>query len=105
MSKCQVRVTSTGTNGVPLLKTLRLVGSFGIRDAKDLSDFLRDSTPCLLVAGVDRDVADHICALLCEAGADVAIEESSIDVPMLLCPRANRRYRWSWFSGPTAVEG
>jgi ribosomal protein L7/L12 len=103
MERFQVKVTSPGTKVVALVKTLRLVADLGLGDAKHLSDFLRDSAPCLLVAGVDRKVADHAAELLREAGADVTVEESSIAVPMLLCPEANQRYRWSWLSGPTEV--
>jgi ribosomal protein L7/L12 len=103
MAKFQVKLMSPDTKVVPLVKTLRLVADLGLGDAKHLSDFLRSSAPCLLVAGVDREVADHAAGLLREAGAEVVVEESSIEVPMLLCPEANQRYRWSWLGGPTPV--
>ena len=103
MAKFQVKVASPGTKVVPLVKTLRLVADLGLGDAKHLSDYLRDNAPCVLVAGVDREVADHAAGLLCEAGADAAVEESSIEVPMLLCPEANQRYRWSWLGVRTPV--
>jgi ribosomal protein L7/L12 len=103
MPKFQVKVASPGTKVVPLVKTLRLVADLGLGDAKHLSDFLRHSAPCLLVAGVDREVADHAAAVLREAGAELVVEESSIEVPMLLCPEANQQYRWSWLVGPTPM--
>ncbi len=103
MSKFQVKMTSSGTQVLPLIKTLRLVADLGLGDAKHLSDFLRDASPCLLVAGVDREVADHAAGLLRAAGAEVVVEPSSLDVPMLLCPEANHRYRWTWLGGPTQV--
>ena len=99
MPKHQVKIVSTGTKVVPLVKSLRIVADLGLGDAKHLSDYLRDSTPCVLVAGVDRDVAEHAAGILREAGAEVVVEESSLDAPMLLCPEANQRYRWSWLSG------
>ena len=105
MSKFQVRVTDAGSKVVPLVKTLRLVADLGLGDAKHLSDYLRDHAPCVLVAGVDREVADHAAALLREAGAAVEVEGSATETPMLLCPEANERYRWSWLVGPTAVKG
>jgi ribosomal protein L7/L12 len=101
MRRFQLKVLSPGAKVVPMVKTLRLVADLGLGEAKHLSDFLRDHGPCLLVAGVDREVADHAAGLLREAGAEVIIEESSIEVPMLLCPEANQRYRWNWLSGPT----
>ena len=103
MPKFQVKVMSPGTKVVALVKTLRLVADLGLGDAKHLSDFFRDSAPCLLVAGVDREIADHAAGILREAGAEVVVEESSIEVPMLLCPEANQRYKWSWLGGPTPV--
>lgn len=75
----------------------------GLKDAKHLSDYLHDNALCVLVAGVDREVADHAAGLLPESGTEVVVEESSIEVPMLLCPEANQRYRWSWLGGPTPV--
>ena len=103
MPKFQVKVMSAGTKVVSLVKTLRLVADLGLGDAKHLSDHLRDNSPCLLVAGADREVADHAAGLLREAGAEVSVEESSIEVPMLLCPEANQRYRWTWLGGPTPM--
>jgi hypothetical protein len=104
MTRFQVRVTAAGSKVVRLVKTLRLVADLGLGDAKNLSDFLRDHAPCVLVAGVDREVADHAADLLREAGATVEVEPSAAEVPMLLCPEANQRYRWHWLSGPTPVE-
>ncbi len=104
MSKFQVHVTSAGAKVIPLVKTLRLVADLGLGEAKSLSDYLRDHAPCVLVAGVSREVADHAAGLLREAGAEVVIEESSLTAPMLLCPEADQRYRWNWFAGPTPMQ-
>lgn len=104
MPKFQVRVESLADKVVPLVKSLRLVADLGLRDAKELSDYLSTALPCLLVAGVERDVAEHVAELLKEAGASARVEESSIDDPMLLCPEANQRYRWSWLAGPTPLS-
>jgi len=101
MSKFQVHVTSAGSKVVPLVKTLRLIADLGLGEAKSLSDYLRDRAPCVLVAGVGREVADHAAGLLRAAGAEVVVEESSLTVPMLLCPEADQRYRWSWLGAPT----
>ncbi len=103
MPKFQVKVMSAGVKVVPLVKSLRLVADLGLGDAKHLSDYLRDHEPCTLVAGVDREVADHAASLLREAGAEIAVEDSSMDAPMLLCPEANQRYRWGWLFGPKPV--
>lgn len=104
MTKYQVRVHSLPSEVVPLVKSLRLVADLGLLDAKKLSDCLSVSLPCLLVAGVDQGVAEHISHLLQEAGASATVEESSLSKPMLLYPQANQRYQWHWFSGPTPIK-
>ena len=104
MQKHQVTVTAVPPNIVPLIKSLRLVANLGLKDAKNLADFLRGSLPCVLVAGIDPAVADHVVKLLQEAGAGVAAEQSPLSVPMLLCPQANQRHRWTWLGTRTTVD-
>jgi hypothetical protein len=100
MPMFQIKLLSCGTRGVPFIKSLRLVSDLGLGEAHHLWKYLGDSAPCVLVAGVNREIADHAAALLREAGAEVVVEESTIEAPMLLCPEANQRYRWSWLVGP-----
>ena len=106
MSKYQVTVTTVPDNIVSLVKSLRLVADLGLKDAKDVADFLRStgSDGCVLVAGVEQDVADHVAELFHQAGGNAEVQESSIVVPMLLCPKANKKYAWHWFGGPTPTK-
>lgn len=104
MTPEEVKVQSLPNNVVPLVKSLRLVADLGLLDAKELLECLATSMPCVLVAGIDHDVAEHIVSLLQEAGAAAVVEESSLSQPMLLCPEANQRYRWHWASGPTPIK-
>lgn len=101
MEKYQVKVTSTTARLISLIKSLRLIADLGLGDAKELADFLGDSTPCVLVAGIDREVADHVVELLQGSGVGSIVEKSSLETPMLLCPSANQKYVWHWLSGPT----
>lgn len=105
MTKYQVRVQSLPEKVVLLVKSLRLVADLGLRDAKELSDYLSSSLPCLLVVGIDYGVAEHIVSLLQEAGASAIVEESSLTQPLLLCPKANQRYQWHWLTGATFYSG
>jgi ribosomal protein L7/L12 len=93
MRKYQVRVQSVADEVVPLVGSLRLLADLGLGDTKELSDYLSMFPPCLLVAGVNQEVAEHVAQLLEQAGASASVEESSIDDPMLLCPEANDCYR------------
>jgi hypothetical protein len=103
MSKFQIRVMSIGSNETPLLKTIRLVADLGAFDAALVFTYLRDSAPCVLVAGVNSEVVGHAASLLRSAGAEVEVEVSSLDVPTVLRPQADRRYRWHWFQGPISI--
>lgn len=100
MSKFQVRVISAGSKMVPLVKTLQLVADLGLGEAKSLTDYIRENAPCILVAGVSRDVADHAVNLLREAGADAVVDDCRLVAPMILCPEADHQHRWSWVSTP-----
>lgn len=103
MSKFQVQVVSVSSKTVPLVKTLRLVADLGLAEANSLSDYLQQHTPCVLMSGINQEVADHVAKLLREVGANIRVETSSIETPMLLYPKANERYKWHWFYGPTPV--
>jgi ribosomal protein L7/L12 len=103
MAKYQVTVTAVSDQIVSLVKSLRLVGDLGLKDAKDIADYLSANLPCVLVAGIDQEVADHIAGLLRDAGTTARAEESPLTAPLLLCPGANHRYRWSWLGTRTEV--
>ncbi|WP_413774003.1 ribosomal protein L7/L12 [Nostoc sp. MG11] len=103
MSKFQIRVISIGSKEAPCVKAIRLVTNLGAFDSALVSVYLRDHAPCVLVAGVSGEVAEHAANLLREAGAEVVVEASSIEAPIVLRPQADQRYRWHWFSGPTSI--
>jgi hypothetical protein len=104
MPTYQVNITAVSDRAwFDLRKALRMVAGLGWLDAKRLSRYLLkvdDSTeemvhlPCVLVAGIDRATAEHVAGQLREAGATISVEESAVEQPMLLCPKANQRYRW-----------
>jgi uncharacterized protein YbaA (DUF1428 family) len=55
------------------------------------------------VAGINNEVAEQAANLLRETGAEVMVESSSLDVPTVLRPQADRQHRWHWFRGPIAI--
>ncbi len=104
MAKYQVRVLSTGDATVAMIKSLRIIADLGLKTAKDLSDYLSNAAPCVLVSGIEQKVAEHAAGLLTDAGAKVAVESSGLDTPMLLCPQANQEYQWSVLFGAVPVR-
>jgi ribosomal protein L7/L12 len=103
MSKFQIRVISIGSNEAALIRTIRLVTDLGAFDAALVFAYLRDCDRCILVAGVSGKVAEHAANLLREAGAEVVVEASSSEVPTVLRPQVDRRYRWHWFRGSIPI--
>lgn len=103
MSKFQIRVMAIGSNEAPLIRTIRLVTDLGAFDSAVVVSYLRDRAPCILVAEVNGEVAEHTANLLREAGAEVAVEASSLDIPTVLRPQVDQRYRWHWFRGPIPI--
>jgi hypothetical protein len=116
MPKYHVRVTylpDKALTGLVLMKSLRMVGGLGLGQARQLYRYLvvaddeqerYINLPCVLIAGIDRQVADHAANLLREAGATVEVEECSIPNPMLLSPQAAYRYGWNWLIGPCRIH-
>jgi ribosomal protein L7/L12 len=103
MSKFQIRVMSIGSNEATLIRAIRLVTDLGAFDSALAFTYLRDHASCVLVAGINNEVAEQAANLLRETGAEVMVESSSLDVPTVLRPQADRRHRWHWFRGPIAI--
>jgi hypothetical protein len=114
MPTFQVNITAVSDRAwFDLRKALQMVAGLGWLDARRLSRYVlavdRNTEqylhlPCVLVAGIDRTTADHVAGLLREAGATVSVEESTVQQPMLLCPKANRRYRWDALLAKPVVD-
>lgn len=97
MTKFQVSIISISQENPTLfLKAIRESTGLSLKDAKDITEFIASTQPCVLVAGIDREVADHIVSLIQEAGVTAIAEESSLTVPLLLHPQANRCYKMNW---------
>lgn len=103
MSKFQIRVIAIGSNEAPLIRTIRLVTDLGAFDSAVVFSYLRDRAPCILVAGISSEVVEHAANLLREAGAEVVVEASSLEIPTVLRPQVDQRYRWDWLRGSVPI--
>jgi hypothetical protein len=103
MSKFQIRVIAIGSNEAPLIRAIRLATDLTAFDTALVFTYLRDHHPCILVAGLNSEVAEYVANLLRKAGAEVVVEASSLDVPTVLRPQVDRRHRWHWFLGPIPI--
>jgi hypothetical protein len=103
MSKFQIRIISIGSNEALLIRAIRLVTNLGAFDSAVVFTYLEDRVPCILVAGVNGEIAEYSANLLREAGAEIVVEASSLKVPTVLRPQADQRYRWHWFRGSIPI--
>ena len=92
--KHQVRVHRVPRQNPELLRALRLAGQLTLKEASDLAVHLERFRGAVLVAGIDAEVAEHLAEALRGAGAEVDVEPSSLDTPMLCRPQANELYEW-----------
>ncbi len=104
MSKYQVNITAISEQSPKLLKVLRLIANLEMKEAKIILNHLVDSLPCILVAGIDLGVAEHIVNLLQENDAIATFEASSLVTPMLLYPPVNQCYTWHIIKGISPIE-
>ena len=94
MDRHQVELSTFSGDRTVFLKTLRLVGRISLADAVAVHAHACTAERTVLVAGVDRRVADHIAAAFAAAGIPVVVRPSSVASPMICRPQANEAYRW-----------
>lgn len=95
MDRYQVELTAFPGDETTFLKTLRIVGRVSLADAVTIHALASVVEGTVLVAGIDRPVADHIARAFVEAGIAVVVRPSSVTTPMICRPQANETYRWN----------
>ncbi len=94
MDRYQVALASLPGEQIAFIKTLRIIGKLSLADATRVHAYANACPRTVLVAGIDRDVADHIARHFAEAGIAVIVQASSLTTPMTCAPEANTAYRW-----------
>jgi hypothetical protein len=77
------------------LEMARSVAGISLKRAAELSVHFDRSRNSTLVAGLGKAAAEHIAETLVASGASVAVLESPQDTPMMCCPEAEHRFKWS----------
>jgi len=99
MQKYRVIVSALPEQRVELVKSLRAMGNIGLQGAADLIRYIAANLPCVLMDGIDMDVADHYQTMLERAGTTIQVEESDTVLPLLLSPQINERVQWGGLRG------
>jgi len=76
-----VYLISAGNNKIPVIKEIRRIKSWGLKEAKEIVDNADKTGRALLVLKADADTANAVQAALHQAGATTAIVPSGADVP------------------------
>jgi hypothetical protein len=103
MPRYQVNVKAPAEDRRAFIRALRTVAGISLKRATALSvhfDRYRNST---LVAGLGKAAAEHIAETLVASGASAAVLESPLDFPMMCCPEAEHRFRWSRLRTPVRL--
>lgn len=94
MDRYQVALASLPGEDIVFIKTLRIIGKLSLADATKVYAYAKECPRAVLVAGIDRDVADHIARYFADAGIAVVVQASALTTPMTCAPEANTAYRW-----------
>ena len=94
MNTFQVDVSKLPSARAGAIKALRVAGKTTLASADRLHQWLAQRGAGTVLAGVDRDVADHVASALRAAGLAAEVSASSVLTPLVYGPLAHRRFRW-----------
>jgi Ribosomal protein L7/L12 C-terminal domain len=84
MEKYQVKITAIPQASIPLLKALRSISpNLTLVDAKDLRNHLSSQLPFVLIAGIEKEVAEKAVNILQQVNTTAIIEVSNFQVQMV----------------------
>ena len=94
MNTFQVDVSKLPPARAGAIKALRVAGKATLASAERLHQWLAQRGTGTVLAGVERDVADHVARALRAAGLAAEVSASSVHTPLVFGPLAHRRFRW-----------
>lgn len=82
------------------LKFLRNISGLSLREARELNDYILESIPCPLFAGITEEKANELIKILSNLGIEnvLKVEDTDINSPMFLCPNDNDDYEFGFLS-------
>ena len=94
MERYQIELEGFPGEEVAFIKTMRLIGKISLADAAKVFTFASNSKHAVLVAGLDRRVAEYIAGEFSKVKIATAVKVSSIASPMICRPQADITYRF-----------
>lgn len=96
MDRYQVQMQGVPSDEIPFVRAMRIIGEVSLADAVKIHTHARNAGGTVLVAGIERHVADHVAAAFTAAGIAVSVHPSTVASPMICRPQANVAYRRSF---------
>lgn len=93
MDRFQVQVEGMPADEVAFVKAMRVVGDVSLADAVRVFAHARYHDGTVLVAGIQRAIADHVVEIFRAAGIADGIHPSTVASPMICRPQASVAYR------------
>lgn len=87
MDRYQVQMQGVPEDEIPFVRAICIIGQVSLADAVRIHAHARNAGGTVLVAGIDRRVADHIAAAFTAAGIAVGVHPSTVTSPMICRPR------------------
>ena len=103
-TRCDIVIQALPDDSVPVLRAIRTILGYGLKDAKEVVEYARSNCPCTLFAGIPEAAATKMAQTLRSADVVIAINPSTITHPMLICPRLDDRYESHWLFGLRQIE-
>jgi hypothetical protein len=94
MNTFQVDVSKLPVARVGAIKALRVAGKTTLATADRLHQWLAQRGAGTVLAGVEREVADHVAGVLRASGLAAEVSASSVRTPLVFAPLGHRRFRW-----------
>ena len=95
MNRFQVELVGIPGDEVAFVKAMRRTGRLTLTDALLIFDHARRGRVTVLVAGVERAIADEMRQCFADAGVRVVVETSALRTPMVCRPQADRALEWA----------
>ena len=99
---CTVYLTSCGPNALEVIKEIRSITGYGLKEAKEIQSGVSEGHPMVIASGVTRDEANLIKMTFEACGAGVTIQPGTVDTGFE--PPTNVALGHTAFSGMSTVK-
>ncbi len=97
MEKYQIKVSGKPSSKEQFIKQLRTFGKLSLKKCESIYLIFNRKGSFIIMAGIDKKMAEQVSETLLATGVQTEIMESSIDVPMIASPEITKLFEWQPF--------